>query len=45
MVIRWDVLNNWTHNLGVIIGLAICFSIANITGFTELVALLQHPMN
>lgn len=30
MVIRWDVLNNWTHNLGVIIGLAICFSIANI---------------
>lgn len=30
MVIRWDVLNNWTYNLGVIAGLAICFSIANI---------------
>ncbi len=30
MVIRWDVLNNWTHNLGVIVGLAICFSITNI---------------
>lgn len=30
MVIRWDVLNNWTYNLGIIAGLAICFSIANI---------------
>ena len=30
MIIRWDVLNNWTHNLGVIAGLAICFSITNI---------------
>ena len=30
MVIRWDVLNNWTYNLGVIAGLAICFSITNI---------------
>ena len=30
MVIRWDVLNSWTHNLGVIAGLAICFSITNI---------------
>ncbi len=30
MVIRWDVLNNWTHNLGAIVGLAICFSFFNI---------------
>lgn len=45
MVIRWDVLNNWTYNLGVIAGLAICFQLQTSSGFTELVALLQHPMN
>lgn len=45
MIIRWDVLNNWTHNLGVIAGLAICFQSQTSSGFTELVALLQHPMN
>ena len=53
MVIRWDVLNNWTYNLGVIAGLAICFSIANIirlykiSGFIaashELDALTDNP--
>lgn len=45
MVIRWDVLNNWTYNLGIIAGLAICFQLQTSSGFTELVALLQHPMN
>jgi len=30
MVIRWDVLSSWTHNLGAIVGLAICFSLMNI---------------
>lgn len=30
MVIRWDVLSNWTRNLGAIAGLGICFSLTNI---------------
>lgn len=30
MVIRWDVLSSWAHNLGALAGLAICFSIFNI---------------
>ena len=30
MVIRWDVLSSWAHNLGALAGLAISFSIFNI---------------
>lgn len=45
MVIRWDVLNNWTYNLGIIAGLAICFSIANIIRLYRISGFIQHPMN